>query len=252
VAPHIKNRLTSEVGIGTGFDQVHLPTAGLDWTGAPRIELGYRFSDDGGEFLLAYRSLVSEGTDFILGFDTPDSAGFLKSRLNVNVLDIDFSSHECCLGSGWDMKWKIGARLASVFFDSRAFGSFLEQRTSNDFRGAGPHLGLDLWRQIDGTYLAWFGRVETAAVLGNIKQSYEESVAQAGNTVIGGAVTDRHTQTVPVLNLQTGLSWTPPGSRCLRFAAGYHFETWWYLGEVNNSHATLTDQGVFFRAELGF
>src|SRR5438270_10004503 len=52
VGAHIKNRLQAPVTVdGTTIDPLHLPTADMDWTGAPRIELGYRFDQGWGEFL---------------------------------------------------------------------------------------------------------------------------------------------------------------------------------------------------------
>ena len=63
----------------------------------------------------------------------------------------------------------------------------------------------------------------------------------------------RGDQAVPVLEVQAGLGWTPCWSRhWMRFAAGYEFQQWWYLGQINGSHADLQAQGVFLRGEWGF
>jgi hypothetical protein len=56
---------------------------------------------------------------------------------------------------------------------------------------------------------------------------------------------------VPTLNAQFGVGWAPPGTR-LRFSAGYQYEHWWSLGNVGDSRAELSDQGVFFRADFSF
>jgi hypothetical protein len=251
VGPHIKNRLRSAVTVnGFAPDVVHLPTAELDWTGSPRIEVGYRWPEDVGEFSVSYRFLVSEGRDADFSLIDPDDA-FLKSRLNVNVIDLDYGSHEFGLAR-WDMKWRAGARIATAFFDSRAGSFFFEQRTSNNFVGAGPHVGMDLWRSFDLAGLAFFGRVEGAAVIGQVSQGFEE-VAVLERGLVGGARTIHDTQAVPVLSFQVGLSWTPYWrGPWRRYSLGYEFERWWYIGDVRDSRAELTTQGVFFRGEFGF
>ena len=43
-----------------------------------------------------------------------------------------------------------------------------------------------------------------------------------------------------------------PSGRWLRFDFGYEFEQWWRVGEVNDSHATLTMQGLFLRGQFDF
>jgi hypothetical protein len=251
VVPHFKDRLRADVPVGAFTTSVHIPGAQLDWTASPRIELGYRFGEGLGQFVVSYRSLESEGNGLIQGFDLDGSTGFVRSRLNVNVLDVDFVSHEYALGPCWGARWKVGTRLASVYFDSLALGPFTEQRTSNDFRGIGPHFGLDVRRTLTSCGLDWFGRLETAALFGDIEQHFEQAM-ETDETLQGGAIKVRHTQTVPVVAFQTGLSWVPPGRPHLRLEAGYEYEMWWDLGRVKTSRAELTDQGVFLRAEIGF
>ena len=176
----------------------------------------------------------------------------LTSRLDVNVIDLEYASREFALGPNWDMKWKVGARLASVFFDSKAVGQYIEQRSSNDFLGAGPHVGLDLWRSLPVRQWSLFTRLEGLALLGDIKQNFEESVA-FGSSYGSGTSTARQDQAIPELDLQAGLAWTPCWSeRWLRFAVGYEFEQWWYLGQVGGNHAELQTQGVFLRGEWSF
>jgi hypothetical protein len=259
VAPQIKNRLQAPVAINSPIvgqpgireflpDIVHLPTAELDWTGAPRFELGYRFPEGCGELLLSYRFLVSEGRALLPGFDFGDD-GFLKSRLDVQAVDFDYASREFSLDPHWDMKWRVGVRLANVYFDSLAEGFFREERTSNHFIGAGPHVALDLWRSLDIEGLGLFIRLEAASVVGQVSQSFERVIGD--ETLLGGTTLVHRTQAVPILSVQAGLSWVPWYGRT-RYALGYEFERWWYLGEVGDSRAELTTQGIFFRGEFGF
>lgn len=254
VGPHVKNRLQSLVAVD-GFipNLVHLPTAQLDWVGAPRVEVGYRFPAGFGELMISYRSLVSEGCVTVPEFDLDGSDGDLKSRLNVNVVDIDYGSREYSIDAHWDLKWRVGARIATAYFDSRAFGVFIEQHESNNFVGGGPHVGLDLWRSLDWPGLGLYARIEGASVVGRISQSFGESAVLEDGTLVGGATLIHHTQAVPSLGIQAGLSWSPSWRRHFaRLSTGYSFERWWYLGQAGDSRAELTAQGVFFRAEFAY
>src|SRR5439155_10488925 len=158
-----------------------------------------------GELLIAYRFLVSEGRAVIPGFDFGDD-GFLKSRVDVQVFDFDYGSREYSLDPHWDMKWRAGVRLANVYFDSLAAGFFREESTSNHFIGAGPHVGLDLWRSLDIEGMGLFLRLEGASVIGQISQGFERIIGD-DTFEVGGATLVHHTQAVPVLNVQAGLSW---------------------------------------------
>jgi Legionella pneumophila major outer membrane protein precursor len=252
--PHVKNRIQNTVQVeGFAPDLVALPGAELDWTASPRFELGYRMAAGLGEILVSYRNIESEGRGIVPGFDLDGSDGDLKSRLDVNVVDIDYSSREFSLAPCWDMKWKAGVRIGDVFYDTRALGFFLEQRASNNYFGAGPHFGLDLWRTFKGTGLALFTRIEGAALFGQVRQGFEESAILNDGSLVGAATEIRHTQTVPVLELQAGLSWSPDWfSHWGRFACGYQYEHWWSIGNAAGSRAELWTNGVFLRAEFSF
>ena len=266
VSAHISNRLTAPVAVGPApspagaavafasyIDQVQLPTAELGFVGSPRVELGYRFSQDLGEFVLGYHTLVTEGVTVLPGYDIGGSLGVLWSRLNLNVVDADYVSPEYFLGPHWQMKWRAGGRFASVFFDSLASGDILEQRISNDFIGGGPHVGVDFWRSLNCPGLAFCTRIDGAAVIGQVRQAFEETLSNPDGTLAaGGANEVRQTQVVPVLHCQAGLSWAPPAYQWLRITGGYEFEQWWGLGRAGASNADLTTQGAFVRVELGF
>jgi hypothetical protein len=252
VAPHINNRLVNTVAVpwGTGTEIVHVPQASLDWTGAPVLTLGYRLPQGFGEFLVSERFLVSQGTDNVANFDVLGDA-MLRSRLNLNVVDLDYASREWSLAPLWDMKWQAGVRIADIFFDSRAQGRVREERTSNSFVGAGPHAGLELARRFDDTGLAAFARLDYGLLLGGIDQSFEETRTPIGGSAVGGAVNAHQTQAIDHLTFETGLTWAPREDH-MRFSLGYLIEQWWYLGQVDPSRADLRDQGVFFRAEFNF
>jgi hypothetical protein len=263
VKPHIKNRLVAPVTVAGFTSPFGLATAELAWTVAPRFELGYRLPDELGEFVVSYRFLVSEGClcecwedDLVSYHDR------LKSRLDLNVIDLNYAHREYGLGPAWDMKWRIGVRLANLFFDSRRTIQFTDletdfafqvgERVSNYFFAAGPHVGLDLWRRFGGSGLAAFGRVEGALVVGRINQGFEETFAFSDFLAVGGATSVHQTQAIPTLNVQAGLGWLPSRWPWLRFTAGYQYEHWWYVGQAGDSSAELWDQGVFLRAEYKY
>jgi hypothetical protein len=254
VGAHIKNHLQAQLQLD-GFDPnvVHLPTAELQWTGGSRIETGYRFCDGWGEILARYRFLVTDGSRVVSGFDLDGSDGVLKSRLSLNAFDLDYGSCHYNLDPHWDLQWRIGARLAAVFFDSRAEAFFLEQRTSNNFVGAGPHSSLELWRSFDWPGLGIFARVDGALLLGQVSQGFEEVVTDENGNATGTAAHITSTQAVPVVEAQLGLGWTSCWHHhWSRLAIGYEFERWWDIGNAADSRAELTAQGVFFRYEFGF
>lgn len=265
LVPHIKNRLTDMVQVGTGMpDTVHAPPADLDWTAAPRIELGYRLPSGFGEFAVAYRFFATDGTGSAAG---PDALASLKSRLSVNIVDMDYASREFYTLQ-WPyvhMKWRLGLRWADVFFDARAEESFaaaaagsgiFETRTSNNFWGFGPHAGVELTRRFAGSGLALVGSVDEATLLGRIRQNFFEASTTLGpnGQPLTGNTRLSVSQDVPIVNAFVGLSWQPPSLPEARVWVGYQYEYWWNVGRNSStsSRGELSDQGVLLRAELNF
>jgi hypothetical protein len=251
IAAHLRNNLVDTVTLGPRTDSIHLPTAKLDWTVAPRFEVGYRLPEAAGDLLVSYRFLTTTGTDTLPGFDAAGNPGLLRSRLILNVLDFDYAHHESALGADWDMKWCVGVRFADVFFDSSAVSATLSQGESNTFYGVGPHAGLEVQRHVGVAGLALFARADGSMVFGQVRQRFSETVAGPVGLM---TVDDRpsHTQPVPYLALQTGVVWRPPQEQRLSVALGYTIERWWEIGELltsppAGSHADLTVQGVYLR-----
>src|SRR5262249_43289330 len=137
-----------------------------------------------------------------------------------------------------EWRFGVGVRIASVFFDSEAAGDSLQQHTSNNFIGAGPHASLELRQHLDIIPgLSVFTSLDGAVIIGQISQSFGESMLLPDGTLVGGATRIEHTQTVPTLTFQLGLTWTPPGpcANWLRFSLGYQYERWWSLGDAASS-----------------
>jgi hypothetical protein len=252
VGPHVKDRLIADVPITHNvIDTVHLPMASLDWTGSPRFELGYRFPNNGGQFTGVYRFLATEGRATIPNFDDELLAN-LHSRLEFNVLDFAYGGGLFSPGSASDLQWSLGARLAQAFFDSRASDGFRSVRTSDHFIGVGPLGALEWWRRLETPGLSIFGRLEGSIPVGSIHQGFEEIFHLSKVDKIGGATSQRQTQAVPTLCFDLGLGWTPQWAHYSRLSFGYHLERWWELGEVNDSSADLTSQGLFFKGEFSY
>lgn len=236
-----------------GFtNQVQLPMPALDWTAAPRVELGYRFGDGCGELKLTYRSVVSEGSEIVPNFD-PAGAGLIHGRLDLETVNFDYLSQEYSLGPGWDIKWIVGVTFADLFMDSQGDGVILDQRSSDHFYGVGPHAGLDLFRGFGNTGLAMFGKLDMSMVFGRVHDGFAETVyAGAGQPLTSGATAFDATEAAPTIGVEAGLAWKPWACRRFRLSAGYEFEEWWYVGTANGNHATLSDQGFFLRSEWNY
>jgi hypothetical protein len=251
VKPAVKNRLKGVVTFpGGSTNNVQAPQTSLDWTVAPRFELGYRFPDSFGDLSASYRFLTSEGRGTAFnGFGAFD----VRSRLDINQFDFDYSSARFSPGPFWDLKWRIGARLADVFFDSRVSDGVFEQQASNNFIGAGPHFALDAERRIGLLPgFAAFGSIDGAVLVGQIHQRFHDGGVQSDGTPFSVDDTEQRTQSVPVLTLRAGFSYTPPRLEFVHFTTGYEFERWWDLARLGASRGELTDQGIFVRAEFDY
>src|SRR5262249_8881212 len=84
---HVTNQLMTAVqNPATGnADQVGIPSAGLNWTVSPRVEVGYRLPSAFGEFALSYRGLATQGSQSVEGTDVPTR---LSSHLDINQIDL--------------------------------------------------------------------------------------------------------------------------------------------------------------------
>jgi hypothetical protein len=267
IGAHFKNHLVDTVQLGGPSsmrtpDIVHVAPAELDWTVAPRIELGYRLPSGFGEVGLAYRSFATQGTG--LG-PAADGLAALKSRLDLNEIDFDYQSWEFSLWPRWDMKWFLGGRLTYFYYDATAREALAEAATgsgvfatgsSNSYVGFGPHFGLELARKLAESGLAVVGRTDMAIHLGRIRQGFFEqsTLADASGRPPAGETRESSSQAVPMINTQLGMSWRPPAWRDVSFFAGYEYEYWWNVGRLSKglSRGELSDQGVALRMEFNF
>lgn len=245
--PHISNHMQALVNVNPlGTDLVPGLQAEMDATGAPRLELGYRF-DGGWEILVGYRSLVSDGSDVVPDFDILGD-GDINSRINMNVVDIDFGKH-VCLGPDSDLILLGGARLTSLYFGSQVIGAIMEQQTSYNLFGAGPHAAAEYWHSLTPR-LAAFARLEGGCIIGQYHEAFQEVLTFSPQAIFGGATDIRDTTGIPFLSVQAGLGWSIREESPFRFAFGYQYEHWWNLGSSAGTGAALEIQGAFLRGEL--
>lgn len=255
VVPHVMNRLFNSFNLASGAGvTVQLPSAQIETAMMPRFELGYRFGQAAGEVILSYRFVTGQATNFSSdGFVTPSFPGgvFVRSRLDLNTIDLDYGSCEPLTIFGVDMKWRVGIRSLFEYNDSQANNGVTAQSTSNDYYGFGPHAMVDFHRPIGNTGLALFGRVEAAMLWGSLTQNYTDSVTAGGATDFG-QLTDRIVSQVTTIAFQAGVTWTSPWNPNFHVSAGYIFEHFFDLGSLAVGVAAreeLDIEGGFVRLE---
>jgi hypothetical protein len=259
--PALKNRLQGMVPLPDGtVTTVNVPSADLHWTVAPVFELGYRSPDLPGLVALNYRFLLDEAsaTAPVQGIDSS-----IRTRVTLNEITADYGFPTYRFAPRWELNARVGVQLADIYFDSRASNDVLFQEASSNFYGAGPHLRLDLERQVAFVPgLSLFGRSDVVALIGQTKQRFRDQVSFGGVVLESGSLEQqRQTQLVPVLTLNAGLEYTPPSFSCLHFGVGYLFQRYFNLGHLHNamdgtpvddSNGELTTQGVYVRGLIDF
>ncbi len=252
--PHVTNGLAAPLLVrpfGVA-DLVALPAIPLDSTVAPEFTLGYRLRDDLGAVLLTYRNLASEGRAWVRDFDVAGD-GIVFSRLDINTVGLAYSTREHPLGALWGMRWEVGAKLSSIYFDSLGQGAVVGQQATDHFVGAGPSVALDLTRELPPTGLALFTRAEFADLWGRVTQHYSEWAGDPRQPDGFGGFDQHQSQGVPMLGLQAGLSWLSHPDGRYRLTAGYSFEHYWAVGKVGPAtHGDVMAQGLFLRAEFNY
>jgi len=252
---HVSNNLNALALNGKGqLVQVQPPSTSLDWALSPRIVAGIRLPDNGGEIVLGYRFIATEGqSTTTVGGDTVG----VKCRLNANLFDLDYESMRTEFAPRWDFLYRLGARVATVYYDTTAIDphkSPIETDTANNyFVGAGPTGGFEVQRQFGFLpAFALFGRADASVLIGQVRQHYGISFSDGLTDMNTAMMQINRTESVPVASLQAGLNYNPPGLNYLHFSAGYQFERWWSLGRVGNARLDLTTQGGFIRGEFDF
>jgi hypothetical protein len=251
--PQLNYHLAAPVTVNGGPVLVNVPAAALDWTGAPRLELGYRFPDGIGAVAASFQNVTSQGTDSLAVFDAAGGA-FLRTRLDMNIFDLDYRGADLALAPLWDLGWFAGVRTAFFYDDSRATGAVLNERSSDHFVGVGPHIGLEIRRGLEvAPGLAVFGRLEGGVIIGETSEHFEVTEQLGGGASAYNDSRISAARSAPVLTFRTGFSYAPPHTApWFNFALGYELEQWWGLGSEAGNRADVNVQGFFFRGEFRY
>jgi hypothetical protein len=247
VVPRRQDVISQPVTLTSGATvSVGPPNAPLGPRVMPTVSFGYRWGQATGDMTVSYHFVVADGSEFL----APGAS--LRSRLDLQVLDIDYGNYEPSLGPQWDMKWRIGVRGVINYSDNQAIGVFGGQQTTNRYWGIGPHAALDLRRWLGDSGLALFGRLDTSLPIGRLAERYIDIAP-------GAAGETRLFQNNQVLSLsaQAGVAWSPRRCDNFRIAAGYTWEHWWDTGSIINvtppfPHQQLNIQGGFVRLEWNY
>src|SRR5208337_4843643 len=146
--PDVMTSAGRSVNVATGV-------ARLDWTVAPRLELGYRLPSGFGEFSVSDRGYYTDGSG---PFSGPAGNFTRTSHLGVNYTDMDYASREYTQWPNWTMKWRAGVRVAYTWLDSTVSQPFnvaaagngvFADRAVNYTAGAGPHFGILLDHKLE-------------------------------------------------------------------------------------------------------
>jgi Legionella pneumophila major outer membrane protein precursor len=248
--PVVTNHLLTVLPLNNNTNiDLSVPSHSLDWTLSPKLELGWHLPEKAGDVILSYRLLASEGTGSITsGPDTID----IKSRLNVNLFDLDYLGPPEEFAPRWYLLWSLGARVAAAYYDSTATGASLTTQESNNFVGVGPKGALEIQWQTPLLAFTIYGRADASVMIGQITQKYYETVDGDPNNPLSGSIRINRTQSVPTFSFSTGLRYVPPGAEYLHFSIGYEWERWWSLGREEDARLNLTTNGFFIRGQFDF
>ena len=234
------------------------PAAPLNWTGAPKLMLGYRCGDGAGDVNLTYRGFGTQGTTVIPNFDQA-GAGQEKSRLDVQTVNLEYLSSEIVPGADElspffrrQLVVGFGLGVATWFHDSQITGQqILSAHTSTNYWGIGPRAVLRYTQPVGLSSLSLYFRGGAEGLFGQIKNS----VSQTTSTGVGNVFQNTgpfNTGAVIVAG-EFGVNYTPPSLSSLRLAAGYSLEQWWFLSSsLQNGGSQFLLQGIVLRAEYRY
>ncbi|OYV88773.1 MAG: hypothetical protein B7Z73_07785, partial [Planctomycetia bacterium 21-64-5] len=254
IKPHV-NFTTPVLPISTGQ---------LNWTAAPRLELGYRLPSGFGEISVSdrYFNVVTNGT-----FLGPDGPASRRTEFMVNYTDVDYASRELTPNPRWGLKFRGGLRAAQNYLGIRVDESIAEaaagtgvfaQRVTNRNTAFGPHFGVAVDRRLARPGLSVVGNVDVAELFTRVRQeAFVETTAltPTGGFVSGDSVT-HFLQYVPVLTLQMGVNWQPQRWRNSHFYVGYFGQFWYQFGTNSNvttgpfllpAYTQFDNQGITLR-----
>ncbi|HTU20403.1 MAG TPA: hypothetical protein VMG10_20230 [Gemmataceae bacterium] len=270
VFPHLRNQLVAFVPnkLTGNTDGVQFPGNPLAATVAPRFEVGYRLPGNWGSIQLGYQFLTTQGSDQTTTGprDVLQAPASQVGSLDFNMADLTYVSRSFALGPFWDLRWGAGARMLTLYFDSRVqllnpgstLGNVLSQTEGSGMYGFGAWAFCDLERKMPIPGLAIFGRFEGTDLESRIRQDYTETVYGTVGTPLEFINRFDSAVATPILREVLGVSYTVPRWNYSRFLLGYQYETFFEIGRLTGSggipdtRGQLDLQGVFLRAEFNF
>jgi hypothetical protein len=223
--------------------------ANLNWTVAPRLEIGYRLPSGFGAFAFSDRFFQTGGAG---PFSGPAGLTNRTSRLTVNYCDWDYISHEftpwVTPQSNWTLEWRAGIRLANSWTDNlvdkpfgmAAMSNHVFIQGDNNFQiGAGPHFGVQAERLDPETGIFLVTKFDIADTFSRIRHMFAFSSTDLNpdGSPVRGAFGQTFWNQVAILNFQVGAGWKPPQYPNVKFYVGYVYEFWFQMA----SNMTYTD-----------
>jgi hypothetical protein len=275
IQPHLdygQMRLINSLKVPSGQRVIVAPGAAkLNWTAAPRLEVGYWLPSGFGGLAFSDRFFNVGGSGPFVG---PAGSTFRTTNLGVNYSDFDYISRDFTPWESerafWSMEWRAGIRVDETwtnvlvnkpFAEAAASNRVFIQGNSNYLVGAGPHFGIELNRKDLPTGLTFVARFDIADTFARVRQDFQASTTTLypNGTPQRGAYTQNFYSQVPILNWQVGMGWQPPSHPNAKFYVGYIYEFWWQfasnMNELNpyvNQGATrgnMSNQGIVFQAQ---
>jgi hypothetical protein len=245
--------------------------AKLNWTAAPRIEVGYWLPSGFGGLAFSDRFFSAFGAG---PFNGPAGATFRTTSLGVNYQDFDYISREFTPWESergfWNLEWRAGIRVEETwtrvlvdkgFAAAAATNRVFMQGSNNYTVGAGPHFGVELNRKDLPTGLTFVARIDIADAFSRVMQGFQASTTTLfpNGTPQRGAFTQNFYSQIPILNWQVGMGWQPPSHPNVKFYVGYIYEFWWQFASNMNfldpytqqggTRGNMNNQGIVFQAQ---
>jgi hypothetical protein len=259
IQPHLQYgqmRLINSLKVPSGHRVIVAPGAArLNWTAAPRIEIGYWLPSGFGGLAFSDRFFNAAGSG---PFSGPAGTTSRSTTLGLNYSDWDYISREFTPWDSergfWNLEWRAGIRLAETWTDvhvDKAFAAaassngVYSQGTSNYTVGAGPHFGIEINRKDVPTGLTFVARFDIADTFTRVRQDLQATTTTLypNGTPQRGAFTQNFWSQVPILNYQVGLGWQPPGHPNSKYYIGYIYEFWWQFASNMNELNPYANQG---------
>ena len=246
----------------------------FDYDASFRVFVGYQLGDNAGDFRFTYWHLRTDartGEKVSSGEFIVDPLGFMAqpgdlitahASVENNVYDLDFNMPILAGTSHWAITGSIGVRIAEIdqSYDDPILtpaGAVMSNGFfTAHFIGAGPRLGLEARRYFgEAGRLSLFAKGNGSLLVGDY-----DFKAGAALPVFAASQSTHLTRTIPVAEMELGVSWRP--AQFLTLSAGWLFQAWFDLGASGGQFGgiyvpvdtanIMSFDGLVLRAELSF